>query len=162
RFYRGLMHRRFGIETSYRQMNQGKALTTSTDPRRRLLWLGVALLLRQAWVWCQRALAGRRSHWTHWRPPEALPPVVPLGGLGAGGGGGGGRPHRTTKEPRSPSPDNAPPRAGGGVGGLGLPPRRPPRRERRASTPGAPGLGPPFTAGRGRPRKTDVPRSPTS
>jgi hypothetical protein len=72
RFYRERMRRRFGIETSYRQMNQGKALTTTTDVRRRLLWLGVALLLRQAWVWCQRALAGRRTNWIHWRPHEAL------------------------------------------------------------------------------------------
>jgi hypothetical protein len=72
RFYRERMRRRFGIETSYRQMNQGKALTTTTDVRRRLLWLGVALLLRQAWVWCQRALSGQRSNWTRWRPHEAL------------------------------------------------------------------------------------------
>lgn len=81
RFYRERMRRRFGIETSYRQMNQGKALTTSTDPRRRLLWLGVALLLRQAWVWWQRALAGRRGNWSGWRPHQALPLAVLLGWL---------------------------------------------------------------------------------
>ena len=63
---------RFGIETSYRQLNQGKAVTTSTDPRRRLLWLGLALLLRQAWVWCQRALSRGRTNWACWRPREAL------------------------------------------------------------------------------------------
>jgi hypothetical protein len=81
RFYRERMRRRFGIETSYRQLNQGKALTTTTDPRRRLLWLGLALLLRQAWVWCQRALAGRRTNWTPWRPHEALPLTMLLGWL---------------------------------------------------------------------------------
>ena len=81
RFYRERMRRRFGIETSYRQMNQGKALTTSADPRRRLLWLGVALLLRQAWVWWQRALAGRRCNWSGWRPQEELTLAVLLGWL---------------------------------------------------------------------------------
>ena len=81
RFYRERMRRRFGIETSYRQMNQGKALTTTTDPRRRLLWLGVALLLRQAWVWWQRALAGRRGSRPGWRPHGALPLAVLLGWL---------------------------------------------------------------------------------
>lgn len=44
--YRG----RFGIETSYRQMNQGRAWTTSTKPARRLLLVGLALLLRNVWV----------------------------------------------------------------------------------------------------------------
>ena len=41
---------RFGIETSYRQKNQAKGATTSTNPRYRLLLEGVAHLLRQLWV----------------------------------------------------------------------------------------------------------------
>lgn len=81
RYYRGLMRRRFGIETSYRQLNQAKALTTSTDARRRLLWLGVALLLRQVWVWCQRAISGSRTSWSDWRPAEELRLSVLLGWL---------------------------------------------------------------------------------
>jgi putative transposase len=44
--YRG----RFGIETSYRQMNQGRGWTTSTKPARRLLLVGLALLLRNVWA----------------------------------------------------------------------------------------------------------------
>jgi hypothetical protein len=48
---------RFGIETSYRQLNQGKGWTTSTDPVWRLLLVGVALVLRQVWVSIQRAMA---------------------------------------------------------------------------------------------------------
>ena len=54
---------RFGIETSYRQMNQGKGKTTSTDPVWRLMLVGVALLLRQLWVSYQRGLeeANRRA-----------------------------------------------------------------------------------------------------
>jgi hypothetical protein len=81
RFYRERMRRRFGIETSYRQLNQGKARTTTADPRRRLLWLGVALVLRQAWVWWQRALAGRRSNWEGWRPGAAVTLAVLLNWL---------------------------------------------------------------------------------
>ena len=72
RFYRRLNARRFGIETSYRQMNEGVARTTTTDQRRRLLWLGLALLLRQAWVWLQRHLTPRGTHWRHWQPSGAL------------------------------------------------------------------------------------------
>jgi putative transposase len=43
--------RRFGIETSYRQMERARIRTTSRDPLRRLLFAGLALLLRNAWVW---------------------------------------------------------------------------------------------------------------
>jgi Transposase DDE domain len=45
--YRG----RFGIETSYRQMNQGRARTCTRNPAVRLFLVGVALLLRNLWVW---------------------------------------------------------------------------------------------------------------
>jgi hypothetical protein len=57
RWYR----KRFGIETSYRQMNECKAKTTKKDRRYRLLLVGLALLLRQAWVWltAQLATAGK-------------------------------------------------------------------------------------------------------
>lgn len=47
RWYR----KRFGIETSYRQMNEGKAKTTKKDVKYRLLLIGIALLMRQVWVW---------------------------------------------------------------------------------------------------------------
>lgn len=43
--------RRFGIETSYRQMDRARIRTTTRDPLRRLLFAGIALLLRNAWVW---------------------------------------------------------------------------------------------------------------
>jgi putative transposase len=42
---------RFGIETSYRQMNQCRARTCTRDPAARLLLVGVALVLRNVWVW---------------------------------------------------------------------------------------------------------------
>jgi hypothetical protein len=60
--------RRFGIETSYRQLGEGLASTCTTDRRLRLLLAGVALLLRNAWVWLQTiqwSLAGvTRFHLT--------------------------------------------------------------------------------------------------
>jgi hypothetical protein len=57
---RQLYRRRFGIETSYRQKNEGQAHTTSKDPVYRLLLEGVGYLLRQVWVVLTAQLAGRR------------------------------------------------------------------------------------------------------
>ena len=45
--YRG----RFGIETSYRQLNEAKAKTCSRSPAVRLLLVGLALILRNVWVY---------------------------------------------------------------------------------------------------------------
>ena len=45
-FYR----RRFGIESSYRQMNRVRARTSSTNPALRLLYVGIAFLLLNVWV----------------------------------------------------------------------------------------------------------------
>jgi hypothetical protein len=45
-FYR----RRFGIESSYRQMNRVRARTSSTNPALRLLYVGIAFLLINTWV----------------------------------------------------------------------------------------------------------------
>jgi hypothetical protein len=43
--------RRFGIETSYRQMRQARIYTCTRNPRLRLFFLAVALILRNIWVW---------------------------------------------------------------------------------------------------------------
>jgi hypothetical protein len=43
---------RFGIETSYRQMNEARIRTSTRNPRLRLLFVGLALILRNVWVWC--------------------------------------------------------------------------------------------------------------
>jgi hypothetical protein len=56
---RQLYRRRFGIETSYRQKNQAKAMTTSRDPVYRLLLEGLGYLLRQVWVVLTEELARR-------------------------------------------------------------------------------------------------------
>ncbi len=45
-FYR----RRFGIESSYRQMNRVRARTSSPNPALRLLYVGIAFLLINLWV----------------------------------------------------------------------------------------------------------------
>jgi putative transposase len=43
--------RRFAIETTYRQLHQARIRTCSRDPLLRLLYVGIALLLRNVWVW---------------------------------------------------------------------------------------------------------------
>jgi putative transposase len=42
---------RFGIESSYRQMNQARGRTSTRRPELRLLYVGIALVLRNEWVW---------------------------------------------------------------------------------------------------------------
>jgi hypothetical protein len=41
---------RFGIETSYRQLNQARVKTTTRSPTLRLLFVGIALLLLNVWI----------------------------------------------------------------------------------------------------------------
>ena len=47
---------RFGIETSYRQMRQARIYTCTRDPRLRLVFVAVALMLRNLWVWIHETL----------------------------------------------------------------------------------------------------------
>jgi putative transposase len=42
---------RFAIETSYRQLHQARIRTCTRDPLLRLLYVGIALVLRNVWVW---------------------------------------------------------------------------------------------------------------
>lgn len=46
---------RFGIETSYRQLGEALAKTTTKNPSWRLLLVGIALMLRNLWVCCVNA-----------------------------------------------------------------------------------------------------------
>lgn len=48
---RELYRRRFGIETSYRQMRQARIYTCTPSPRLRFVFVMIALLLRNLWVW---------------------------------------------------------------------------------------------------------------
>ena len=43
--------KRFGIETSYRQMRQARIYTCTRDPHLRLFFLAIGLILRNLWVW---------------------------------------------------------------------------------------------------------------
>jgi hypothetical protein len=56
--------RRFGIETSYRQMRQARIYTCTRDPHLRLLFVAVALILRNIWVWIHntRLAEGNRDN----------------------------------------------------------------------------------------------------
>ena|SRR5947209_1925316 len=48
---RALYRTRFGIESSYRQMHQARIRTSTRDPLLRFLYVAVALILRNVWVW---------------------------------------------------------------------------------------------------------------
>ena len=50
---------RFAIETTYRQLHQARIRTTTRDPVRRLLHVGIALILRNVWVWLHRTVLAR-------------------------------------------------------------------------------------------------------
>jgi hypothetical protein len=67
-----LYRRRFGIETSYRQMNQCRARTSTRSPAVRLLLVGVALILRNVWVWL---------HWSVLSAPRRGQRVLRLAAL---------------------------------------------------------------------------------
>jgi putative transposase len=56
RWVRETYRKRFAIETSYRQMHQGRARTCTRSPLVRLLLVGVALVLRNVWVWLHYAV----------------------------------------------------------------------------------------------------------
>jgi len=64
---RELYRKRFGIETSYRQMNEARIRTTTRDPAQRLLFVGIALVLRNVWVWLHFKLAKGK-----WNPEPEL------------------------------------------------------------------------------------------
>jgi putative transposase len=59
---REMYRKRFGIETSYRQMHEARIKTCTRDPKLRLLFVGIALVLRNIWVWLHFKLA--KGKWT--------------------------------------------------------------------------------------------------
>jgi putative transposase len=56
KWLRETYRKRFAIETSYRQLHQGRARTCTRNPDVRLLLVGVALVLRNVWVWLHYAV----------------------------------------------------------------------------------------------------------
>jgi Transposase DDE domain len=52
---------RFAIETTYRQLQQARIRTCTRDPLLRLLYVAVALLLRNVWVWLHWQVLAERG-----------------------------------------------------------------------------------------------------
>jgi hypothetical protein len=52
---------RFGIESSFRQLHQARIYTCTRHPHLRLVFVAVALLLRNLWVWIHATLLAERS-----------------------------------------------------------------------------------------------------
>jgi len=48
--------KRFGIESSFRQLRQARIYTCTRDPHLRLTFIAVALLLRNLWVWIHQTV----------------------------------------------------------------------------------------------------------
>jgi hypothetical protein len=94
---------RYGIETSYRRLNEGKGRTTAKGGRYRLLLLGLGLLLRQAWVWLTGQVARRAG-----RGPAGwvgeLPLARRLGGPADAMRGSTTSGRRSSRASRSPPP----------------------------------------------------------
>ena len=47
------------IETTYRQLHQARIRTSTRDPAQRLLYVGIALILRNVWVWLHQMVLAR-------------------------------------------------------------------------------------------------------
>jgi hypothetical protein len=66
RWVKETYRKRFAIETTYRQLGQARIRTSTRDPLLRFLYVAVALILRNVWVWlhwqvlAQRRRGGRR------------------------------------------------------------------------------------------------------
>jgi hypothetical protein len=66
--YRG----RFGIESSYRQVHQARIRTSSRNPVLRLLFVSVALVLRNVWVWLHAEVMAEPQRGARHLRPESL------------------------------------------------------------------------------------------
>ena len=63
---------RFGIESSYRQSHQARIRTSSRKPALRLLFMGVALVLRNVWVWLHAEVIGQPKPGARQLRPQSL------------------------------------------------------------------------------------------
>jgi hypothetical protein len=64
--------RRFGIESSYRQSPQARLRTSSRTPALRLLCMGVALGLRNVWVWLHAEVMAQPQRGARHLRPQSL------------------------------------------------------------------------------------------
>jgi hypothetical protein len=69
---RATYRRRFGIESSYRQAHQARIRTSSRKPALRLLFMGVALVLRNVWVWLHAEVMARPQRGARQLRPQSL------------------------------------------------------------------------------------------
>jgi hypothetical protein len=69
---RATYRRRFGIESSYRQAHQARIRTSSRKPALRLLFMGVALVLRNVWVWLHAEVMAQPQRGARHLRPQAL------------------------------------------------------------------------------------------
>lgn len=63
---------RFGIESSYRQSHQARMRTSSRKPALRLLFIGVALVLRNVWVWLHAEVMAQPQRGARQLRPQSL------------------------------------------------------------------------------------------
>jgi putative transposase len=63
---------RFGIESSYRQAHQARIRTSSRKPALRLLFLGVALVLHNVWVWLHTEVMAQPQRGARQLRPQSL------------------------------------------------------------------------------------------
>ncbi len=61
---------RFGVESSYRMMNQARARTTSRDPKYRLFLVGLALVLINIWITLKWTVLGVPRRGGRWIKPD--------------------------------------------------------------------------------------------
>jgi Transposase DDE domain len=69
---RATYRRRFGIESSYRQLHQARIRTSSRKPALRLLFMGVALVLRNVWVWLHAEVMAQPQRGARKLRPQSL------------------------------------------------------------------------------------------
>ena len=62
--------RRFGIESSYRQMHQGRARTSCSRAVFRLWLVGIAVLLRNLWIWIRFQVTALPRRGRRWLPKD--------------------------------------------------------------------------------------------
>ena len=63
---------RFGIESSYRQSHQARIRTSSRKPALRLLFMGVALVWRNVWVWLHAEVMAQPQRGARHLRPHSL------------------------------------------------------------------------------------------
>ena len=72
RWIRATYRRRCGIESSYRQAHQARMRTSSRKPALRLVFLGVALVLRNVWVWLHAAVMAQPKRGARQLRPHSM------------------------------------------------------------------------------------------